>query len=96
MVLSKQITSSYVPFSAIVMNERFYDPIADESDRISTFGHGFTGGGHPLGAAVALENLAIIQDNDLRPTRARWVRISARGWQRWPTARWWARCAASG
>ena len=65
MVLSKQITSSYVPFSAIVMNDRFYDPIADESDRISTFGHGFTGGGHPLGAAVALENLAIIQDNDL-------------------------------
>ncbi|MDO5370339.1 aspartate aminotransferase family protein [Paracoccus sp. (in: a-proteobacteria)] len=65
MVLSKQITSSYVPFSAIVMNDRFFDPIADESDRISTFGHGYTAGGHPLGAAVALENLAIIQDNDL-------------------------------
>lgn len=65
MVLSKQITSSYVPFSAIVMNERFFAPIADESDRISTFGHGYTAGGHPLGAAVALENLAIIQDNDL-------------------------------
>lgn len=65
MVLSKQITSSYVPFSAIVMNDRFFDPIADESERISTFGHGYTAGGHPLGAAVALENLAIIQDNDL-------------------------------
>lgn len=65
MVLSKQITSSYVPFSAIVMNDRFFDPIADESDRISTFGHGYTAGGHPLGAAVALENLAIIHDNDL-------------------------------
>lgn len=65
MVLSKQITSSYVPFSAIVMNGRFFDPIADESDRISTFGHGYTAGGHPLGAAVALENLAIIQENDL-------------------------------
>lgn len=65
MVLSKQITSSYVPFSAIVMNERFFAPIADESDRINTFGHGYTGGGHPLGAAVALENLAVIQENDL-------------------------------
>lgn len=65
MVLSKQITSSYVPFSAILMNDRFFDPIADESDRIGTFGHGYTGGGHPLGAAVALENLAIIQENDL-------------------------------
>lgn len=65
MVLSKQITSSYVPFSAIVMNERFYGPIADESDRIGTFGHGFTAGGHPLGAAVALENLAIIEEDGL-------------------------------
>ncbi|PAU97247.1 aspartate aminotransferase family protein [Paracoccus salipaludis] len=65
MVMSKQITSSYVPFSAILMNERFFAPIADESDRISTFGHGYTAGGHPLGAAVALENLAIIQENDL-------------------------------
>ena len=65
MVLSKQITSSYVPFSAIMMNERFFAPIADESDRIGTLGHGYTAGGHPLGAAVALENLAIIEDDDL-------------------------------
>lgn len=65
MVMSKQITSSYVPFSAIMMNDRFFDPIADESNKISTFGHGYTAGGHPLGAAVALENLAIIQERDL-------------------------------
>lgn len=64
-VMSKQITSSYVPFSAIMMNARVYDPIAEESNRIGTFGHGFTAGGHPLGAAVALANLAVIQDNDL-------------------------------
>jgi 4-aminobutyrate--pyruvate transaminase len=65
MVMSKQITSSYIPFSAIMINERFYEPIAEESGRIGTFGHGFTGGGHPLGAAVALENLAIIEERDL-------------------------------
>ncbi|AUH66253.1 aspartate aminotransferase family protein [Paracoccus zhejiangensis] len=65
MVLSKQITSSYVPFSAIVMNDRFFDPIADESNSIGTFGHGYTGGGHPLGAAVALENLAVIRERGL-------------------------------
>lgn len=64
-VMSKQITSSYVPFSAIMMNDRVFDPIADESDRIGTFGHGFTAGGHPLGAAVALENIAIIEDDNL-------------------------------
>ncbi|MGI6247604.1 MAG: aspartate aminotransferase family protein [Pseudochelatococcus sp.] len=64
-VMSKQITSSYVPFSAIMMNDRFYQPIAEESHKISTFGHGFTAGGHPLGAVVALENLAIIKERDL-------------------------------
>ncbi|TWI36019.1 aspartate aminotransferase family protein [Paracoccus sulfuroxidans] len=64
-VMSKQITSSYIPFSAIMMNDRVYGPIAEESNRIGTFGHGFTAGGHPLGAAVALANLAVIQDNDL-------------------------------
>ena len=64
-VMSKQITSSYIPFSAIMMNARVYDPIAEESNRIGTFGHGFTAGGHPLGAAVALANLAVIQDDDL-------------------------------
>lgn len=65
MVMSKQITSSYVPFSAILMNDRFFDPIADESNSIGTFGHGYTAGGHPLGAAVALENLAIIRERGL-------------------------------
>ncbi|TIP89482.1 MAG: aminotransferase class III-fold pyridoxal phosphate-dependent enzyme, partial [Mesorhizobium sp.] len=39
--------------------------IADESNRIGTFGHGFTGGGHPVAAAVAFENLKLIEERDL-------------------------------
>jgi len=65
MVMSKQITSSYAPFSAIMINDRFYEPIAEESDRIGVLGHGYTGAGHPVGAAVALENIAIIEERDL-------------------------------
>lgn len=64
-VMSKQITSSYIPFSAIMVNDRFFGPIAEESNRIGTFGHGFTAGGHPLGAAVALANIAVIEERDL-------------------------------
>jgi 4-aminobutyrate--pyruvate transaminase len=64
-VLSKQITSSYFPFSAVLMNERMFEPIADESNKIGVLGHGFTGGGHPVGAAVALENLKIIEERGL-------------------------------
>ena len=65
LVMSKQITSSYAPFSAFMINDRFYEPIAEESGRIGVLGHGFTGGGHPVGAAVALENIAIIEERDL-------------------------------
>lgn len=65
MVLSKQITSSYVPFSAILMNERMYDPIAEESGRIGVLGHGYTGGSHPVGAAVALETIKVIEEEGL-------------------------------
>ncbi|MCX7561001.1 aspartate aminotransferase family protein [Sulfitobacter sp. F26204] len=63
--MSKQITSSYFPFAAIMVNDRFYQPIADESERIGVLGHGFTAGGHPVGAAVALENLNIIEERGL-------------------------------
>lgn len=65
LTMSKQITSSYFPFSAFTLNERVYEPIADESSRIGTLGHGFTGAAHPVGAAVALENLRIIEERDL-------------------------------
>ncbi|MBD8688514.1 MULTISPECIES: aspartate aminotransferase family protein [unclassified Rhizobium] len=71
MILSKQISSSYMPLSAIVMNDHFYQPIADESDRIGIFGHGFTASGHPVATAVGLENLKIIQERDLVGNAAR-------------------------
>ena len=65
MVLSKALSSSYLPISALLANDRVIDPILDESNRIGTFGHGFTGGGHPVAAAVALESIAIIEERGL-------------------------------
>ncbi|MCF6368975.1 aspartate aminotransferase family protein [Rhizobium halophilum] len=65
MTVSKQLSSSYQPISALLINERVYGPLADESNKIGTFGHGFTASGHPVAAAVALENLAIIEERDL-------------------------------
>lgn len=62
---SKQLTSSYMPMSAILIDDEVYRPIAEESGRIGTLGHGFTAGGHPVAAAVALENLAIIEERGL-------------------------------
>jgi 4-aminobutyrate--pyruvate transaminase len=71
MVLSKQITSSYVPLAAVLFSEALYDVVADNSAKIGTFGHGFTTSGHPLAMAIALENLKIIEERDLMGQAAR-------------------------
>ncbi|MTI44487.1 4-aminobutyrate--pyruvate transaminase [Roseibium hamelinense] len=65
MTLSKALSSSYMPISALLINDKVYQPIADESHRIGVLGHGYTGSGHPVAAAVALENLKIIEERDL-------------------------------
>ncbi|WP_312364746.1 aspartate aminotransferase family protein [Ensifer sp.] len=65
MTLSKQLSSSYQPIAALMINDNVYQPIADEADRIGALGHGFTASGHPVAAAVSLENLAIIEERDL-------------------------------
>lgn len=65
MVLSKALSSSYLPISAVLANDKVIEPILDESHRIGTFGHGFTGGGHPVAAAVALETIDIIEERGL-------------------------------
>jgi 4-aminobutyrate--pyruvate transaminase len=65
MVLSKQLSSSYQPIAAILINDLVYQGIADQSHTIGILGHGFTGSGHPVAAAVALENVKIIQEEDL-------------------------------
>jgi len=65
MTLSKALSSSYQPISALLINDKVYQPIADESHTIGVLGHGFTGSGHPVAAAVALENLNIIEERDL-------------------------------
>ncbi|EFO28555.1 aminotransferase [Roseibium sp. TrichSKD4] len=65
MTLSKALSSSYQPISALLINDKVYQPIADESHSIGVLGHGYTGSGHPVASAVALENLKIIEERDL-------------------------------
>ena len=65
LVLSKQISSSYMPLAAIMVSDAVYNAIADNSERLGTFGHGYTGSGHPVATAVGLENLKIIEERGL-------------------------------
>jgi 4-aminobutyrate--pyruvate transaminase len=71
MTLSKQITSSYMPLAAVLFSDAIYQAIADNSQKIGMFGHGYTASGHPVATAVALENIAIIEERDLMGNVAR-------------------------
>lgn len=65
MTLSKQLSSSYLPSSAVLINDRVYQPIKEKSGEIGTLGHGFTAGGHPVPSAVALETIRIIEEENI-------------------------------
>lgn len=65
MVCAKGLSSGYLPISALMISDAVYQPLADNSAAIGTFGHGFTYGGHPVAAAVALEALKIYRERDI-------------------------------
>ena len=62
---AKQLSSAYLPISAVLVPEHVYEAIRDNSGKIGTFGHGFTYGGHPVAAAVALRTLQIYEERDI-------------------------------
>jgi len=64
-VCAKGLSSAYLPISALFVNARVFDAIAEESDRVGVFGLSFTYSGHPVSAAVAREALAIYEDEDI-------------------------------
>jgi 4-aminobutyrate--pyruvate transaminase len=59
---AKALSSSYLPISAVMVNERVFEALAKESHEIGTFGHGYTYSGHPVPAAVAVETLKIYDE----------------------------------
>jgi 4-aminobutyrate--pyruvate transaminase len=63
--MAKQLSAAYLPISALMINEKIYRAVTAESEKIGTFGHGFTYGGHPVSAAVALETLKIYEERDI-------------------------------
>jgi len=63
--MAKQLSAAYQPISAIMINEKIYRAAVQESEKIGTFGHGFTYGGHPVAAAVALETLKIYEERKI-------------------------------
>jgi adenosylmethionine-8-amino-7-oxononanoate aminotransferase len=59
---AKAMTSGYSPIGATIVSEKIYEPFATGN---TSFYHGYTFGGHPVSAAVALENLDIFEEEGL-------------------------------
>jgi len=65
MTLAKQLSSAYMPISAVLVSDPIYQAIADNSAKRGNFGHGYTYSAHPVAAAVALETLKIYEERDI-------------------------------
>ncbi|MEV0996970.1 aspartate aminotransferase family protein [Nonomuraea sp. NPDC050202] len=59
---AKGMTSGYSPIGAMIAHERLFEPFKGGD---TMFAHGYTFGGHPVSAAVALANLDIFEREDL-------------------------------
>lgn len=59
---AKGMTSGYAPMGAMIASERLFEPFRHGT---TTFLHGFTWAGHPVGAAAALANLDIFEREDI-------------------------------
>jgi adenosylmethionine-8-amino-7-oxononanoate aminotransferase len=60
--MAKALTSAYVPMGGMIVSDRIYEPFAEGKNM---FVHGFTFGGHPVAAAVAMANLDVFEREDL-------------------------------
>jgi adenosylmethionine-8-amino-7-oxononanoate aminotransferase len=59
---AKGMTSGYSPIGAMIASERLFEPFKEGE---TTFAHGYTFGGHPVSAAVAMANLDIFEQEGL-------------------------------
>jgi 4-aminobutyrate--pyruvate transaminase len=57
--IAKAMSSAYLPIAGVMIPESMYEALLAESKKIGVFGHGFTYGGHPVSAAVALKAIEI-------------------------------------
>lgn len=65
MATAKGLTSGYFPMSAAFISNEIWQVLRDDGQSVGSFAHGYTYSGHPIGAAVAIRNLEIIENEGL-------------------------------
>ena len=61
MTIAKGLTSGYVPMGGLIVSDKVFEVIEAHGD----FNHGFTYSGHPVAAAVGLENLRLLREEGI-------------------------------
>src|SRR4051794_16687526 len=56
---AKGLTSAYAPQGAVIVSDKLVEPFLEGTN---SFMHGFTFGGHPMACAVALANIAVMEE----------------------------------
>jgi 4-aminobutyrate--pyruvate transaminase len=69
--VAKALSSAYLPIAGVMIPEDMYQALITESQKIGTFGHGFTYSGHPVSAAVAVKTLEIYRRDKIFETAAK-------------------------
>ena len=62
---AKQLSSGYLPISALMISDKIYDVLKEQSKKHGALGMGYTYGGHPVSCAVALETLKIYEEHNI-------------------------------
>ena len=77
--LAKGLTGGYLPLAATLTTEEIYSTFVGNAAEGKTFFHGHTFAGNPLGAAVALANLAVFdEENTLENLKPKVDHLQAR------------------
>ena len=62
---AKALSAGLQPISALMLNERVFQGLMTQSDKVGHLAHGYTYAGHPVTTAVALETLKIYDEMDV-------------------------------
>lgn len=62
---AKGVTSGYFPMSIAMISDAIWEVLKGGSETLGGFFHGYTYSGHPVGAAVGLANINIIEQEGL-------------------------------
>ena len=63
--VAKGVTSAYFPLSGVYVSDKVWRTVVGGESRFGVFGHGYTYSSHPIGAAAAMANLDIIDNEHL-------------------------------